>query len=316
MKHCAVLATGFVALDVISTPKASGPTAEVGGSCANVACALAALGTSVGIIARVGMDPDGEHVTRELAAKSIDTTSVRRDPAIRTPRILHLIGNGSDHRFLRVDPATGRTLPRWSAIEPEDVQACMRAFAPPRVLYFDRISETILRLAEWVRAAGGLVFFEPSSVKDPELFAAAIGLADVVKFSDERLGGGPCSSAAVPLVVRTLGASGVAYRHHDGQRAGDWSHMSAPAARYVVDSAGAGDLVTAALVHRLTARAAALHDPAETADALALGQSVAARNCAYYGAQGLLRDLGHAGFAALVRQLSPVKHVDRPSPAP
>lgn len=57
----------------------------LGGSAANVAVAAARHGRSAGLISRVGDDPFGRYLLRELARLGVDNRQVKVDPSLKTP---------------------------------------------------------------------------------------------------------------------------------------------------------------------------------------------------------------------------------------
>ena len=73
----------------------------------------------------------------------------------------------------------------------------------------------------------------------------------------------------------------------------DWIELPAQPIAQVIDSAGAGDAVTAALIHRIaTARTAGLPPVEIVLQGLEEGQRLAALNCAFTGARGAFGTFG------------------------
>jgi fructokinase len=162
----------------------------------------------------------------------------------------------------------------------------------PNVMFFDRVSPASISLAETYRARGALVVFEPSARGEPRLFAQAVRLAHILKFSDERMGrisqeweiDGP------ELVVETLGEVGLRYRWTAPRSEQvDWRYLEAFAVGEVKDTAGSGDWCAAALIDRL-GRGGAVGflqaSESEISGALRYGQAAAAWNCGFIGARG------------------------------
>ena len=52
---------------------------HLGGAPANVACALARLGTAVAFVGRLGTDPIGHSFAELFAERGVDTTALQRD---------------------------------------------------------------------------------------------------------------------------------------------------------------------------------------------------------------------------------------------
>jgi 5-dehydro-2-deoxygluconokinase len=57
----------------------------LGGSAANVTVAAARHGHSAGLVSRVGNDPFGRYLLRELERLGVSTAGVATDPALATP---------------------------------------------------------------------------------------------------------------------------------------------------------------------------------------------------------------------------------------
>jgi fructokinase len=133
--------------------------------------------------------------------------------------------------------------------------------------------------------------FEPSGFGHRTLFAEALAVADIIKYSGERLPSlfDDSSVQRSPLLeIQTLGSAGLRYRVGDTKRA---RAVSAIPVDRAVDTAGAGDWCTAGLLHSLvgTPRAAGKKwKIQEIREALRLGQSLASLSCAYVGSRGMM----------------------------
>jgi len=139
-------------------------------------------------------------------------------------------------------------------------------------------------------AAGALIVFEPSANGDPRAFDAALALADVVKYSDQRLAALPRHSVGRRVLeIQTLGQDGLRFRFSGGSRAAAWKVLPAIGIAQTVDSAGAGDWSTAGLLHEIATkgRDGFASCASETIEAgLQYGQALAAWNCGFEGARG------------------------------
>ena len=283
------LGGGFVALDVVDGDR--GQFAAVGGSCGNVLTILAWLGWSSAPVARLGADPAAEFVREDLETFGVQLRHVSASARVQTPVVLQRFVEDRQghrqHRFSLVCPECGAWLPRFRSVMMSHATKVM-AETPPKCFYFDRISPALLRLAEWVRCKGGLVFFEPSSIGDEALLRRAIDTCHVLKYSDERLGHvEDLADARQPaLIVRTRGPEGLESRWR-----GRWSQQSAFKAAKVVDAAGSGDWCSAGLIHVIGQAGTAMLpnlQKVEIERGLRLGQALAALNCAHEGARGLM----------------------------
>lgn len=177
--------------------------------------------------------------------------------------------------------------------------------------FFDRISPTIISAARIVRDAGGLVVFEPSALRQTEFQQKAIELSHIVKVAAERLPDGklPENLEMPPILVITEGAEGLTVSYNGGAEDRREKRMPLPSLppTRIVDTAGAGDMVTAGLIHVLLENGwkNLSHDIVEKG--LRYGQSLASLNCGFTGARGLfsaLRELGVTGNADPMRFVS------------
>jgi fructokinase len=194
-------------------------------------------------------------------------------------------------------------LPRYRAIRLPDVAIVTQSITEPTVYFFDRPSPAAIKMAREYGAADVLVVFEPSSASDERSFKAALEVADVVKYSEQRLGGIPSVRGKARLEIQTLGVDGLRYRRSDARKAGAWYAMPALPAGTVLDTAGAGDWCTAGLLSRLEGtKPAEMTDP-EIQDALRYGQALAAWNCRFEGARGGMYEHSRAELEREVRSI-------------
>lgn len=295
MSSPSVVGTGLVALDVIFRGKSERPSRRcAGGTCGNVLAILSFLGWKAYPVARLAEDFARRILTHDLAQWQVDLRFVSIPPTRPTPivveRILASVGEEPVHRFSLTCPCCGAWLPRYQAVRASSVQAVLEGVPRPEVFFFDRPSRAALDLAAEYTQAGSLIVFEPSANADPRLFDAAIDVADVVKYSDQRFAAVPATrSKKQRLEIQTLGARGLRYRIANGRRRGRWRRLGALPGGSVVDTAGAGDWCTAGLLTRLAGDARAGFERAAEADieqALRFGQALASWSCCFEGARG------------------------------
>jgi sugar/nucleoside kinase (ribokinase family) len=244
---------GLVALDIVLD--AAGDTrlaTAAGGSCGNVIALLAWLGWQAAAVARLTDDPNGQLVRADLRRYGVEERWLALAPTAPTPVFIERLRRHPDgsvsHRFERRCPACGGRLPRYQAVPVSAVDPVVEELAQWDVLYIDRPSAAALRLAEQAVENDLLVVFEPSARASHALMRRLAACAAIVKYSSERLSEGDRAAihdAHPPLEIETLGAEGLRYR-----RSGDWKTLSAPRVP-VLDTAGAGDWTTAALLHGL-----------------------------------------------------------------
>ncbi|KTE18373.1 hypothetical protein ATE67_18695 [Sphingopyxis sp. H050] len=287
-----ILATGFVALDVIWRPGRKGASLAAGGSCGNVAATLASFGNDVALVAKLGADAEAAAVIDDLVRAGVRPHLLRRDSRTETPVVIHEILEGPrDHRFLLNDPETGARLPRYSPPDPLDIHAAK--LLAPKVFYFDRLSPGIIDLARQLKENGAITFFEPSDISGDISMTDVEPFVDILKISAQRAHefGGRLRYSS-PIQILTDGRRGLDVRL-GGAEDSEFHHLPAVLIEGVVDSAGAGDAVSSALI------AAILDDwtgeiptPDLALYGLRRGQVLAALNCRFAGARGALQSLG------------------------
>lgn len=282
--------TGFIALDILlraGEEKVVGTFA--GGTCANVVSILSFMGWKGRLIAEIGKDSTGDRVVRDLVRFGVDIERVRRNPQWRTPVVIETLSRSArgrvSHRFSFRCPDCGERLPKFRPLPVAAAEEMVPALNGADVFFFDRVSKSGVHLAEKAKALGKLVFFEPSSIRQPSLFKQAVAASTIVKYSTERLGSLPTLPSSPPLMIETLGSEGVRYRQ-SGQ---PWHAAPQFEVERVEDTVGAGDWFTAAFLQRIgRSWRDALARKTSVRDAVQYAQSYAAASCAYPGARGAM----------------------------
>jgi fructokinase len=252
-----------------------------GGTAANVAADLAFLGWNASLAGRFGNDAPGRRIKRDLQMSGVDLTWAERGETVSTPVVLHTI-DPPRHAFGFRCPRCDRRLPKHRPITDgrrREIQLSLDA-APPRVFFFDRSSAPAIRLARALKPKRTLIMFEPSSAGLPERTATAAALSGVLKWSHERRGQLPRAMFAArkgQIQIETLGEAGLRYRQ--GRR--PWRSMPAVETA-AVDSAGAGDWLTAGLLHYMISGSSGT-----LSEALERAQGIAALSCRFPGARTL-----------------------------
>ncbi|WP_424216471.1 carbohydrate kinase family protein (plasmid) [Streptomyces sp. BI20] len=292
-----ILVAGEALVDLVPVPGApqAPPVARPGGGPYNTAVALGRLGEPTAFCSRISTDAHGRELIAGLRAAGVDTTPVLRGPE-PTPLAVSTLGpDGSARYEFRVEGTADRLFTAPARL-PEGTRAvsfgtCSLVLEPGASAY-----EELMR-----RAAGaGLLTVvdpnvRPALVPDAEEHRARFrswlphtGLLKLSEEDAERLGGDPGAwlAAGAGAVVLTRGERGMSAFPGPGRR------IDVPAVRVpVVDTIGAGDTVTAALLHGL-ARHDALYPtgPAGLGDAvwtelLTFAARAAALTCSRPGAQ-------------------------------
>jgi fructokinase len=274
-----VLASGFVALDVVRSGK--GVWMRAGGTAGNVAANLAYFGWKARIAGLIGRDEAGRIVSRDLSDAGVDTSDLHQYDEVGTPLVLHEV-NGKSHRFKFGCSVCGRPYHRYRPLSMTEVSKLLSCERLADVFFFDRPGAAALALAEAHAKAGRLVVYEPSSAGNAGDHMRAAACADVIKYSEEQTAKFEKYFPEHPpnhqLRIVTRGDKGVLFRL--GPEA--WREQPAHSVS-VVDAGGAGDWMTAALLDCL-----GLHRPwqaSEVEEAVRWAQGVAAISCLVPGAR-------------------------------
>jgi fructokinase len=287
-----VAGTGFAVLDRVYAMRKKAVEA-LGGSCGNVLISLAMLQRSVFPLLALGDDAVGNSLVDEFVRAGADTRYISRRHGTSSPVLTQWLDpDVGQHSFSFICPETEKDLPRYCAVDELEVEGAKPALSACAVFYTDRLNRSTFRAMRTAAESGSLVFFEPSTIEDDDLFDCAIGLCSVVKYSSDRL---PESLSARNLradaiAIVTHGAAGLEVRH-DGRRA--WcAAIKAPVVR---DTSGSGDMVSVGVIdwtlthHRRGSAHPSLDD---FLSGVVAGQRLAAINCAYAGARGIFRHHG------------------------
>jgi fructokinase len=293
-----VAGTGLTAVDRIYPSDLDRPLEALGGSCGNVLLSLAMLGHSTAPVVALGDDDQGRFLFDEFEKAGCETRYVFRGRKVGSPVIAELVDTErATHRFTSTCPETERSFPRWKSIDDRQVRRARKTVCAASIFYTDRVSPAILSAMKAASQSGALVFFEPASVDDA-LFMEAVRYSSVIKLADgtvgDRVGDGDVRDGTI--VIRTHGEAGLTVSSGASRR-----FFPSTAAPRMVDTCGAGDMVTTGLLdfilkRRSSERGWSLDDVME---GVGVGQRLAALNCAFAGARGLF----FAAGAAYVRDI-------------
>jgi sugar/nucleoside kinase (ribokinase family) len=307
VKKPKIFGAGLIALDLVMGADSESPVRSwAGGTCGNVLSILAYLGWDAFPIARMNGDPASERVRADMIYCGVRLDFSNCAPTGHTPIIIQEIRRNHDgtptHRFSWSCPRCGKWLPAFKAVTLEAVAAVAPHLPGSSAFFMDRISRAALDLGTRAAEQGAIVVFEPSGKSDRKLFAEAIRLAHVVKYSDQRLtgaSGAMDTGTNTVLEIQTLGSRGLQYRHRVGRGVSKWMRLSAVAAPRISDTCGSGDWCTAGLLAKLAGGGQAGLRRAGAkgvAEALRYGQALAAWNCAFEGARGGMYAVDRTAF--------------------
>jgi fructokinase len=287
-----VVGTGFTVLDRIYATGQPEPFEALGGSCGNVLVSLALLGHSVAPLVTLGADRQGDYLRAEFqrAGCFVDMVVQRQDYG--SPIIAeHVDLQTGRHWFSFKCPETDSDFPRWKAVDDEQVKSAADVLRKVSVFYTDRLTQAVVDAMEQAKADGALVFFEPAKRGAADLLRRALRAASIVKLSDETDASNVAAIdfGASTLVIRTHGSAGLTASIGDERR-----FFPASSAPRLVDPCGSGDMVTVGLLdHLLRKRSERLaYSAQDFFDGIAIGQRLAALNCAFAGARGVFYAFG------------------------
>lgn len=297
------LGTGLVVLDVVIDGK-NKPQLATGGSCGNVLSILGSMGWSSYPIARIGDDKASEIMLKDMAKWGVRTDFVHRNGSISTPIIIERILAGDSpltHTFEFSCPKCGSSLPRNRLIDKQLFLQIEDKLPRGQVFYFDRISRTILDIARKKKAEGSVIMFEPCRHRRGKLFEECLKVADIIKYASEELEGVICAKDN-QLEIQTLGSKGSRFRIKKNGKKYDWKLLPAFKIDRVLDTAGAGDLCSAGILHILGQEGAkgflrASYHRIE--EAIRFGQALSALGCSFKGARGHMYNLAQSRIEAL-----------------
>lgn len=286
-----VAGTGFATLDRIYMPFRNRPIEALGGSCANVLVSLAMLGHHVTPILNLGSDATGAFLLNEMERAGCTTQFVFREPNEESPITIEFLDiQLAQHAFSSTCPETHRQLPAYKPIAKSNADRAKGAIRAASIFYVDRLSGSTLLAMEEASRAGALVLFEPNTLQDWPLFRRALPFIDILKVSqDTRAEIDAQEFEAPPYFITTHGSEGLTLET-DAHKV----RFASIVAPRLVDTCGAGDMVTTGLIHALMnggmTRQSIRID--EVYSGLVMGQWLAALNCAFVGARGIFHAFG------------------------
>jgi fructokinase len=298
-----LLSCGDALIDFVPVKAADGRDAfvpVVGGSCLNIAVAMARLGPPTGFVGGVSSDMFGEMIAAHLAASGVDLRYVERAPRETTLAFVRFVDGEPHYAFYDETTACRLWSYRPGAIPFPAIDAVHVGSVP---LVNEPSAGNFMALFGAAKGLTTLSFdpnCRPSLVSDKAAYVARMAefaaLADIIRLSDmdfDFLFGGDRFAAQAErwleagarLVVVTRGGDGVTAWH---RAAGE---VSVPAPKVdVVDTIGAGDTFQAGLLvalkeaGRLDLDALGRLTADELAGALGFGARAAAITCSRAGA--------------------------------
>ena len=256
---------------------------EVGGTCGNVMCMLAAMGWKVRPVACLDDSPEGLKITDDLKRFGCDCTYVSNTAGGGTTllRCTHKKDADGKHVMsVRAGSPGGSRFPKRHFLRARDEAPAFLAALKdaPAVFFFDDPAAGNRALAKGLKERGSLVYYEPSRVSsNAEL--EAVGLSDIIKFSDENVPDVSFADAFPDKVfIQTMGPNGVRIKENGGE----WYVLEGERNNAVVDTEGAGDTFTSAFIN-------ALADGKTLADSAREAMMMASKSVGFLGSKGMFQ---------------------------
>jgi len=320
-----IFGTGLVALDLVISANPDVPVRSwAGGTCGNVLSILSYLGWDAYPIARLNSDPAAKLIRADMKRWGVHLDFVGCGPTTDTPIIIQHILRARDgspkHRFSWSCPHCGSWLPGFKPVTTKVVDVVAASMQDAKVFFMDRLSRAALLLAQQAAENGAVVVFEPSAKSDEKLLREAVGIAHVIKYSDQRfekvLGAMERGSATL-VEIQTLGATGLRFRHRLGRGVSAWKQLAAIPAPLLADTCGSGDWCTAGLIAKIAGEGReglVRTGSSGLVAALQYGQTLAAWNCGFEGARGGMYVVDRQLLDAHIKALSSGRFESVPTP--
>jgi ribokinase len=251
-----------------------------GGKGGNQACAAAAIGGAVAMVARVGDDEAGTVTRADLRQRGVDTALVLTTAGVRTGSAVIIVDRGGDNSIV-VDAGANATLGPGDVANPTVAEA---------EVVLVQLEIPLAAVGAAVRAATGIVVLNPAPAAP--LDDAVLSRVDVLVPNQIELGRLTASPPPrdLPATLRLVGALPFAFDVVVTLGAGGALVVPRPPGEPVflpaprvdaIDATGAGDVFCGAL-------GVALADGRPLAEAASLAVAAASLSTTARGARGLL----------------------------
>ena len=265
---------------------------EVGGTCGNVMSILAWLGWDAKPLACLDDSPEGMKITEDLKHYGCDCRYVTNTPGGGTTllRCTHKKDqDGKRMMSVRAGSPGGSRFPKRHFLRARDeAPAFLEALTDvPAVFFFDDPAAGNRLIAKGLKERGSLIYFEPSRIAT-NADLEAVGISDIIKFSDENIPDVSFADAYNDkLFIQTMGAKGVRFKLQDQP----WMTLTGIPAKSVVDTEGAGDWFSAALINELAEQrllSIEAHYRNRLVDVIRTAMEIAAKSIGHMGSKGLI----------------------------
>lgn len=210
--------TGLIAFDIIINGNIEqNPIYMAGGSCGNVLTILSYFGWDTYPIGRFKNNAFSQFIIKDMNRWGVNTSLLKFDAKATTPIIIErLKQNGNDipsHSFSFFCPECHSFLPRYRPITMRFMNSIIEKIPCSKICYIDRISSGSLKLAEFCKENGSILFFEPTKITEDKKFYRFLEISDILKYSNDNDVVDPeiIEGVDIPLKIETRGSSGLIF---------------------------------------------------------------------------------------------------------
>jgi fructokinase len=291
-----IAGTGLISLDIIiKNGDLEASKRHAGGTCGNVLTILSYLGWEAYPISRLNDNAAAKRIFDDFKRWGVNTKFASLSPQVDAPIIIQNVIQKSDgsvlHKFSLKCPHCRSWLPTYKHITIDIVDTVKSLIPVPKVFFLDRLSRGILNLAQSFADKGAIIVFEPSGIENPKLFAEALKITHILKYSNERIQNleEKGFSVNVPLEIETMGKDGLRFRSNlKSSFFRDWQLLDTYKVNNLKDAAGAGDWCSAGIIYELCRDGLTnfLNTPyGKLYQGIRFGQALGAWNCGFEGAR-------------------------------
>ena len=250
-----IVGTGLLCLDIIHNNR--DVILMNGGTCANVLTVLAQLGEEVTVlIPRYNTDDQKEFFYKTLEEMDVNCVYYCKTKK-NIPRIIEVYDEKKRHLFYTKCWKCEKDLLGNRFITQKEAEILMPQIMDNDVFFTDRISSGIKYIAREYMSMNKKVIYEPNSARNLKAVIEMSKLANVVKFSTDRISletAGiileQCAEGALELVIATQGEKGMSFCYRiDNKNFSEWIEGPNIEFMQIKDTSGAGDWLTAGFLH-------------------------------------------------------------------
>jgi len=220
-----------------------------------------------------------------------------KNKEISTPIILEQISK-KGHNFKFKCPECNTKYPRNRVLPKWIVEDIVSNLPKVKVFYFDRLSKSLLSILQCLDE-DVIVFFEPHRVSKINLFKKVLKYVDIIKYSKDNISEINLEHNIL-LEIQTMGDKGLLFKHLPTSQ--DWRKVSAYTTSSIVDAAGSGDWLSAALIDQLGRNNDNLRDLdiSTLLQYFDYGLRLSALNCQFEGPRSVMYTIGKQFFSDLM----------------